>query len=61
MAEIVGIRIEITIPKRMGTDIELIDSFFLDGLLSSRLNIFGKIIMPMMITTSVSISVIEAK
>ncbi len=56
-----GVKIEMTIPKRIGTDNELADSFFFDVFFSSGLNIFGKTRMPTMITTSVSISVMEAK
>jgi hypothetical protein len=61
MAAIKGMSIDKTIPNRMGIDIELIDNFCFDVFFFSDLKSLGKIRMPTMITTSVSISVIEAK
>ena len=60
-AEIIGIRIEARIPKRTKTGIEFMDNFSFDDPFFSCLNILGRIIMPIIITTRVSISVIEAK
>ncbi len=57
----IGISIVARTPKRVETDNELSGVVFLDEVFASGLSILGKMRMPIMIATMVSISVMEAK
>ena len=49
------------IPKRAGIGIDFLDNFCFDEVSVFGLNILGNMRMPIIITTRVSISVIDAK